>query len=180
MHRKFLALSAGLLLLGACASEPEPTAIGADGGTGGYAGSQPTGLGPGAGGRDISSTALGAPRPGSQEELAATIGDRLFFEYDRYDLTPEARRQVEAWADWLRRYPAVAVVIEGHADERGTREYNLALGERRATTVRDYLIAQGISPNRLRTISYGKERPAVVGSTEASWAQNRRAVLTVQ
>ena len=132
------------------------------------------------GGRDVTSTAVGQPRPGSQEDLAQSVGDRVLFETDKWDLAPDARQQVEAWAGWLQRYPSVNVVVEGHADERGTREYNLALGERRSTTVRDYLIARGISGNRMRTISYGKERPAVLGSNEDGWAQNRRAMLAVQ
>src|SRR5690606_15945618 len=147
-----------------CASEPET--MPATAGTGaGYAGTQPDTVGPSSD-RDVTSEAGGVPRPGSQEDLTQNIGDRVYFETDRYDLTPEARRQVEAWAQWLQRYPAVTVIVEGHADERGTREYNLALGDRRAIAVRDYLAAQGISPSRVRTISYGKERPAVLGSNE--------------
>ena len=174
MHRILVPLLTGLLLLAGCSSEPQTAASGGPGAA--YAGS-PTGTGTG---RDVTSTAIGQPRPGSQEDLVQNVGDRVFFETDKWDLTPDARRQVEGWAGWLRRYPSVAVVVEGHADERGTREYNLALGERRATTVRDYLIAQGIPTGRMRTISYGKERPAVLGSNEDGWAQNRRAVLVVQ
>src|SRR3546814_13007643 len=102
------------------------------------------------------STAVGQDRPGAQEELAQTIGDRVFFQYDRHDLDAQGRNQVEGWAGWLRKYPNVSATIEGHADERGTREYNLALGQRRANSIRDYLAAQGIAGSRLRTISYGK------------------------
>ncbi|MCA3265906.1 MAG: peptidoglycan-associated lipoprotein Pal, partial [Azospirillum sp.] len=123
-----------------------------------------------------------APRgvvPGSQEDLQQSVGDRIFFASDRTDLTPEARRTVEGWAMWLRQNPGVSATIEGHADERGTREYNLALGERRAAAARNALIAQGVDPRRLSTVSYGKERPQVLGSTEQAWAQNRRGVLLV-
>lgn len=120
------------------------------------------------------------PQPGTQEDLEATAGsDRVFFAFDRYDLTPEARATAERQAEWLREYPSVTVTIEGHADERGTREYNLALGDRRATAVKNYLVALGISPSRISTISYGKERPAVLGSNEEAWAQNRRAVTVI-
>ncbi|MDJ0951385.1 MAG: peptidoglycan-associated lipoprotein Pal [Alphaproteobacteria bacterium] len=105
-------------------------------------------------------------------------GDRVFFEFDRSDLQPQARKTIESWANWMRSNPSTAVTIEGHADERGTREYNLALGERRAQSAKNYLVALGVSPNRVRTLSYGKERPAVGGHDEQSWAQNRRSVLT--
>src|SRR5690606_676258 len=117
---------------------------------------------------------------GTQQQLVVEIGDRVFFGYDRYDLTPEARMTVERQAQWLNTYPNVNVLVEGHCDERGTREYNIALGEKRATAVRNYLVANGVSPMRLQVISYGKERPAVLGSDETSWAQNRRGALVVQ
>jgi peptidoglycan-associated lipoprotein len=123
---------------------------------------------------------VAGPTPGSQQDLVVNVGDRVFFGYDQYDLTGEARTTVERQAQWLRTYPNVNIVVEGHCDERGTREYNLALGEKRATAVRNYLIANGVAPNRIQTISYGKERPAVLGSDETSWAQNRRGVLVVQ
>lgn len=123
---------------------------------------------------------LGGPMAGTQQDLVVNVGDRVFFGYDQYDLNGEARGTVERQAQWLKTYPNVSIVIEGHADERGTREYNLALGEKRATSVRNYLIANGVMPNRIQTISYGKERPAVMGSDESSWAQNRRGVLVVQ
>ncbi len=124
-------------------------------------------------------TMIAGPTPGSQEHLVVNVGDRIFFDFDRNDLTPEARATVEALAVWMNNYPAVTMTIEGHADERGTREYNLALGERRASAINDYLVALGVAANRLSTISYGKERPAVPGSTEESWAQNRRGVFSV-
>jgi peptidoglycan-associated lipoprotein len=118
--------------------------------------------------------------PGSQQDLAATAGDRVFFAFDRADINAEGQQTLERQAAWLQRYPNVAVRIEGHCDERGTREYNLALGERRANAVRNVLIAAGVSAARISTISYGKERPIVVGSNEEAWAQNRVAITTVQ
>ena len=124
-------------------------------------------------------TAIAGPTPGSQEDLVVNVGDRVFYDFDRSDLRPEARTTVEALAVWMNTYPAATIAVEGHADERGTREYNLALAERRANSVRDYLVALGIGTNRLSTISYGKERPAVLGSNEESWAQNRRGVFVV-
>jgi peptidoglycan-associated lipoprotein len=117
--------------------------------------------------------------PGSQEDLVANFGDRIFFEFDKADLSADARAQVEKWASFLKKYPQDTVTIEGHCDERGTREYNLALGERRASAAKKYLLALGIDPKRVATISYGKERPAVVGSNESAWAQNRRDVMVV-
>ena len=117
--------------------------------------------------------------PGSQEELTALFGDRVFFATDRSDLQGDARATIEGWSQWLRQYPSTTLTIEGHCDERGTREYNLALGERRASSVKNYLVALGINPNRIATISYGKERPAVLGSNEFAWAQNRRGVASV-
>jgi peptidoglycan-associated lipoprotein len=118
-------------------------------------------------------------RAGSQQDLNAQAGDRVFFAYDRSDITPEGRATLEKQAAWMKKNASVTVTIEGHADERGTREYNLALGERRANAVKNVLIALGIPAQRVSTISYGKERPAVVGSTEAAWAQNRRGVTVV-
>ena len=123
--------------------------------------------------------AIAGPTPGSQEHLVVNVGDRVFYDFDKSDLRPEARATVEALAVWMSNYPATTISLEGHADERGTREYNLALGERRANSIRDYLVALGIGPNRLSNISYGKERPAVLGSTEEAWAQNRRGVFVV-
>jgi peptidoglycan-associated lipoprotein len=120
------------------------------------------------------------PLAGSQQDFVVNVGDRVFFGYDQYDLTSEARATVERQAQWLKQYPSTSIVVEGHADERGTREYNLALGERRATAVRNYLIANGVDAGRVQVISYGKERPAVMGSDEQSWAQNRRGVVVIQ
>lgn len=117
--------------------------------------------------------------PGSQQDLVVNVGDRVFFGYDRYDVSPEGQRVLEMQAEWLKRYPNNNVTIKGHADERGTREYNLALGERRATAIKNYLVALGIPATRINTISYGKEQPAVMGSNEDAWAQNRRGVTEV-
>ena len=117
--------------------------------------------------------------PGSQEDLTVNVGDRVFFGYDQTDVSAEGRQTLNLQAEWLKRYPNVSVTIEGHADERGTREYNLALGDRRATSIRNYLISQGIDASRVQTISYGKERPAVFGNDDQSWAQNRRGVTKI-
>ncbi len=125
-------------------------------------------------------TTDGQYAPGSQAQLVAEIGDRVYFGYDQYDLTPEARSTVERQAQWMKTYPNVSVMVEGHCDERGTREYNLALGEKRANAVRNYLISNGVQAGRVQSISYGKERPAIMGADETSWAQNRRGVLVVQ
>lgn len=119
------------------------------------------------------------PMAGSAEDFAVNVGDRVFFGYDRFDLTPEARTQLDIQSRWLQQYPNVNITIEGHADERGTREYNIALSERRANATRDYLISTGIAPNRVNTIAFGKERPAVMGSDPSAWAQNRRAVSRI-
>jgi peptidoglycan-associated lipoprotein len=131
---------------------------------------------------DTGSSAGGAGgpiRPGSQEDLAVNVGDRVFFGFDRSDLSPEGQATLQKQAAWLKTYSSVSITIEGHCDERGTREYNLALGDRRATSVKNYLVALGIPANRMTTISYGKERPAELGSNEAAWAKNRRGVTVV-
>jgi len=117
--------------------------------------------------------------PGTQEDLAANAGDSVFFDFDQYNLKPEGQATLQAQAAWLAKYPAVTLTIEGHCDERGTREYNLALGERRANSARAYLISLGVDANRLQVISYGKDRPFAVGSDETSWAQNRRGFSRV-
>lgn len=130
-------------------------------------------------GMGYDSAPVDGPAPGTQQDLVVNVGDRVFFGYDRSDLTAEGQGTLQMQADWLKQYPSVNVTIEGHADERGTREYNLALGERRAQAVKSYLVALGISPMRITTISYGKERPAVMGSNPAAWSQNRRGVTVV-
>ena len=165
MRTKLLSLFAASLLLAACETTPTTTA------------------GSGGGGAAAAPAATAAPRtgpvPGSQQDLVVNVGDRVFYDLDKSDLKPEARRTLERQAAWLKQYGNVAVTIEGHCDERGTREYNLALGDRRANAARDYLVSLGIPASRIKTISYGKERPAVLGSNEAAWSQNRRAVTVV-
>lgn len=131
---------------------------------------------------DLSAEELEAQKMGSpnQNGLTNYAGDRVFFAYDSSELSAEARATLSKQAQWLRNFPRVDVTVEGHCDERGTREYNLALGERRASAVKNYLISQGVPASRMKTISYGKERPAVVGNGESVWNQNRRGVLVVQ
>jgi peptidoglycan-associated lipoprotein len=123
-----------------------------------------------------------APVPGSQQDFLAKVSsDRVFFDTDQYDIDAEDRATLDSQSAWLKQYSNVRVTIEGHADERGTREYNLALGERRANAAKNYLATLGIDAGRISTISYGKERPDALGSDESAWARNRRAVtVTVQ
>jgi len=117
------------------------------------------------------------PAAGSQADFIASVSsDRIFFDLDQSEVDAEDQATLQSQAVWLKRYPQKRVTIEGHADERGTREYNIALGERRANAAKNYLISLGIETGRVTTISYGKERPAALGSDEAAWAQNRRAV----
>ncbi len=117
--------------------------------------------------------------PGSAEDLRVNVGDTVHFAFDQYNVEESDKALLGRQAAWLQRYPAVRVTIEGHADERGTREYNLALGARRANAVREYLVSQGVSTGRIETISYGKERPICTSSDEGCWAQNRRGVTIV-
>jgi len=159
MITRMIGLAAAVLLLAACSSNPPP---GASGGPIG-------GIGNGS----------GSFAPGSQQDLAATAGDRVFFAYDQATISSEGQQILQRQAQWLQRYPQVSVTIEGHCDERGTREYNLALGERRAQAVKNVLVALGIPAGRVQTISYGKDRPIVVGSDEAGYAQNRVGITTV-
>jgi peptidoglycan-associated lipoprotein len=125
------------------------------------------------------SSAYAVATPGSAQDFVVNVGDRVFFETDSSELTPQARATLDKQAQWLSQYGRYAFTIEGHADERGTREYNIALGARRATTVRDYLAARGVDPSRMRTISYGKERPVAVCNDISCWSQNRRAVTVL-
>jgi peptidoglycan-associated lipoprotein len=168
-----LRLCAALLLLAGCSTPDEaPQQSAAEGGGAGGAGGR-------AGSGIASSELAGQPAAGTQEDLAVSVGDRVFFEYDSVVLNAEATSVLDGQAAWLKQYPDVVVTIEGHADERGTREYNLALGDRRANAVRNYLTALGIDQERILTISYGEERPADPGNNDSAWAQNRRAVTTV-
>ena len=114
--------------------------------------------------------------PGSQQDFTVNVGDRIFFETDSSSLTATARTTLDKQVQWLKQFPKYPVTVEGHADERGTREYNLALGARRAATTREYLVARGVKVERIRTISFGKERPVAVCDNISCWSQNRRAV----
>ena len=138
-----------------------------------------TGASSASSGGNQTATAPTGPKPGTQQDLEVNIGDRVFFAFDKSNLTADSRTVVERWAAWLKTYPANKVVIQGNTDERGTREYNLALGERRADSARDYLVSLGVDSNRVKIVSFGKERPAVPGSNESAWAQNRRAVVVI-
>ncbi|MGL5838652.1 MAG: peptidoglycan-associated lipoprotein Pal [Sphingorhabdus sp.] len=123
--------------------------------------------------------ATGTITPGSQEDFMQTVGmngDRIFFDTDRFNIDSADQATLQAQAQWLARYPNTRITVEGHADERGTRDYNLALGERRANAAKNYLTTLGVDAGRIQTVSYGKERPQALGSNEEAWAQNRRAV----
>jgi peptidoglycan-associated lipoprotein len=163
----FLSAAAAALVLSgaACASKPKP---GPDTGPG------PIAEGPGPSGPsgpiDQGST---APIPGSEQDFVINVGDRVYFDLDEYSIRGDARPVLDAQAQWLNRYQNVRIRLEGNADERGTREYNFALGGRRANAVRDYLVSRGVNPSRIETISYGKERPLDAGSNEEAWARNR-------
>ncbi len=162
---------AGVAVVAIAACTPRPAAQGPAGD-----GPQPVGpqyptnpAGPVDGG------SMGAAVPGSEQDFVVNVGDRIYFDLDSYEVRPDAYPRLDAQAAWLQRYPQVTVRIEGNADERGTREYNLALGARRAESVRTYLIQRGIPASRIDTISYGKERPIAAGSNEEAWARNRNA-----
>jgi peptidoglycan-associated lipoprotein len=120
-----------------------------------------------------------AAAPGSQQDFVVNVGDRVFFDTDSSELSEQARATLDKQAQWLGNYAQYAFTIEGHADERGTREYNIALGARRAETVREYLTSRGVSAQRMRTISYGKERPVAICNDISCWSQNRRAVTVL-
>ncbi|WP_128254612.1 peptidoglycan-associated lipoprotein Pal [Falsirhodobacter deserti] len=160
-----------------------PNRFGAGGGAdGAYGGANGGAYGQGVGGvGGVGTSALGDPNdPNSQAYFNQRIGDRILFAYDQSTLSDEGRQVLTGQAQWLNSHPQYAVILEGHADEKGTREYNLALGARRASAAQDFLISQGISPSRLRTVSYGKERPAATCSEESCYAQNRRVVTVLQ
>ena len=166
-----LALLAAALAISGCAKKP-PKELPPAPGTGAEAGAGEVGAEDG----------YGATGPGSQADFIATVGrgrDRIFFDTDSYSVDAEDRATLDAQAQWMARYPNVRVTIEGHADERGTREYNLALGDRRANAAKNYLASRGVDPGRMTVISWGKERPEALGSDESSWAQNRRAVTII-
>lgn len=177
MRLKFTTMIAALFVVAACATAGEEDSA-TSGSGGGAQAAAPARVQSQSGGEQA---ARQAPEvsPGSQQDLVANIGDRVFFGFDKFDLQPAGRSALELQAAWLKRFPNINVTVEGHADERGTREYNLALAERRANSVKDFLVSQGIDPRRVRTISFGKERPVALGSNEAAWSQNRRGVTVV-
>ena len=120
------------------------------------------------------------PAPGSEEDLVANVGDRVFFDFNKSSLKPDARATLDRQSAWLAKYGSVNVQIAGNCDERGTEEYNLALGQRRANSAADYLKAKGVAGSRMTTISYGKDRPTALGHNEQAWAQNRNAITSVR
>jgi peptidoglycan-associated lipoprotein len=171
---KVAAIAAALALTAGCGKKA-PKELPPPPGTGSETSADETGTtGPGGVGTEAV--------PGSRGDFLQTVGmggDRIFFDTAQYDIDDRDRATLDAQAAWLQRYPTVRVTIEGHADERGTRDYNLALGDRRANAAKNYLAARGISAARMTVISYGKERPEALGSDETAWAQNRRAVTVL-
>ena len=159
MNIRVIGLLATLALLGACSDNA--TTTGAATGSGATA-------------------TTGGASPGSQEDLVANIGDRVFYALDQSTLNSDARATLDRQSAWLARYPQISIQLAGNCDERGTTEYNLALGQRRANAARDYLVARGVSSARIATTSFGKERPTAVGSDEQAYAQNRNAITSVR
>ena len=157
---KFVALSACFLALAACSKKNTPN------------------LEAGAGSND-GGAGVGQARPGSKNQFETEVGDRIYFTVDQSNLTPEGEDTLTKQAQWLQQYSNVTIQVEGHSDERGTREYNISLSARRATAAREYLIAQGVPANRIASIAYGKERPAALCDAEQCWNQNRRAVTVI-
>jgi peptidoglycan-associated lipoprotein len=181
MRTKIVSLFAMLFLITACETTPEDTgATDSSGSTDSSSSSSSSAVTT----ESVDTTAVEsdaamAPAPGSQEQLEIEVGDRVFFEYDKSVVIAAAEKTLKRQAAWMKQYPSVSITVEGHCDERGTREYNLALGERRATAVKNFLVALGVDSSRIATISYGKERPDALGHNKAAWAQNRRGVSTV-
>ena len=160
---KLVAAVAAALALGACAKNPtDLNGLDGRGGSGGGVG------------------AVGAATPGSQQDFVVNVGDRVFFDSDATELNATAQATLDKQARWLSQYGSYAFTIEGHADERGTREYNFALGARRAESAKNYLVSRGIAASRIKTISYGKERPVAVCDDISCWSQNRRAVTVLK
>ena len=176
MTKRFLVLIAAIGLLAACETAPKDSANAA-GASGASSSSSSSDTSTSTSSSSSSSSSAAAASPA--EELAS-IGDRVFFDYDSSALSAEAKATLSAQAAFLAGNPAVTITVEGHCDERGTREYNLALGERRATAARDYLVAQGVNAARIKTISYGKERPSFIGSNPYAYSKNRRAVSVIR
>ncbi|MEM1139999.1 MAG: peptidoglycan-associated lipoprotein Pal [Pseudomonadota bacterium] len=156
LNLKLIAVCASVFLIAACSSKPDDTQV------------------------VTSTNTVSGPLAGSQEDLEATAGHRVFFGFDAFQLDSEAQETLRRQAAWLSANPAVGVLVSGNADERGTREYNIALGARRANAAKDFLVSLGVDPSRISTISYGEERPIALGSNEQSWALNRNATTLVQ
>lgn len=157
MNTKILGAFAAVALLAACSSTPETPAATSGGGA-----------------------VTAGPAPGSQEDLVANVGDRVFFGFNKSSLQPEGTATLDRQADWMAKWSQNQVQVAGNCDERGTEEYNIALGMRRATTAANYLEAKGVAKARISTISYGKDRPVALGSNEQAWAQNRNAITSVR
>lgn len=159
MNIRIYGALAAVTLLAACADKPADTVASTGSGV---------------------STSSSGPTPGSQEDLVANVGDRVFFDTASQSLSGDAKSTLDRQASWLQKYPQDNVQLAGNADERGTEEYNLALGNRRANSARDYLVARGVASSRITTISYGKDRPTALGSDESAWQQNRNAITSVR
>ncbi len=168
MRLNVIALLAAVTMVAACSSSDEGAATTENTGTQTQAVAPPP-----------PPPAPSGPAEGSMEHFMQVAGDRVFFALDRSDLSGQAQSTLDAQASWLAAFPAVTITIEGHADERGTDDYNLALSARRAAAARDYLIAKGVSSSRVQTLALGESRPVATGSNEAAWAQNRRAVTVL-
>ena len=183
MLKKLIAYSVVILAIAACETTAEDTGTTAGAGRAGGGASGVSGL-PSSGYSTSPVPSSGGQRgaigsPAEVERELVSVGDTVYFAFDSYSLDAMAQRTLDRQSSVLLKSGSIPVTVEGHADERGTREYNLALGERRASSVKDYLVASGITPGRIRTISYGEEQPAAFGSSEADWAKNRRAVTMV-
>jgi peptidoglycan-associated lipoprotein len=171
MRLKILSLLSAVAMLSACAQDQDIA--------GGSSGSGSENASASVSKSSQSGTVSYGTVPGSKENFVSEVGDRVFFGYDKSDLTTDSQLTLDRQAAWLQKHPSVRISIEGHCDERGTREYNLALGERRASAVKDYLVARGIDGGRISTISYGKEKPVALGNDKSAWSQNRRGVTEV-
>ena len=180
MGLKLIGSIAALVLIAACETVPEEMADADGGGAAAALGAAGPQVAAGPSAAPVVAPEDAPPAPGSFDEFVKLVGDRVYFGFDQIDLLPQAQRTLQSQAEWLLMYPAINIVIQGHADERGTREYNLALGERRANAVRNFLVALNVDASRIRTVSYGKERPVALGSNVTAWALNRRAVSQIE
>ena len=189
MWSKLLTIGGILLIVAACETAPDGSADGSSDGAGGKevwsVENEAAGTGDGggatgeAGGTEVEVAAV-EPAMSVQDRLVQEVGDRVFFDFNKSAVRPDGEETLHRQAEFLKQNPGLVITIAGHCDERGTREYNLALGDRRANAARNYLISLGIHPTRISTISYGKERPIVAGHNEAAWAQNRVGVSDVR